>query len=99
MILLTGIFILSSCSQSFLDLYPETNVTSAIFYKTMTHFDQALNASYTRFRNIANNGLFMDEMRSDNAFIRSITVTVAHTIQLKNRACLLMMRYLQMGDR
>ncbi len=68
LIVLTGIFILSSCSQSFLDLYPETNVTSASFYKTMTHFDQALNASYTGFRNIANNGLFMDEMRSDNAF-------------------------------
>ena len=56
LIVLTGIFILSSCSQSFLDLYPETNVTSASFYKTMTHFDQALNASYTGFRNIANNG-------------------------------------------
>ena len=38
LIVLTGIFILSSCSQSFLDLYPETNVTSASFYKTMTHF-------------------------------------------------------------
>lgn len=67
-LLLSGILILFSCSESFLDLYPETNVTSASFYKTTDHFDQALNASYTGLRNIVNNGLFMDEMRSDNAF-------------------------------
>lgn len=66
-LIISLIFILS-CNSSFLDLYPETSVTSPNFYKTIDHFEQALNASYIGLRSIANNGLFMDEMRSDNAF-------------------------------
>lgn len=58
----------SSCSNSFLELYPETNVSAETFYKTADHFDQALIASYAGLRNIAQDGIFMDEMRSDNAF-------------------------------
>lgn len=58
----------SSCSNSFLEMYPETTISSNTFYKTAEHFDQALIASYTGFRNIAQDGLIMDEMRSDNAF-------------------------------
>lgn len=58
----------SSCSNSFLDLYPDTAITSQTFYKTADHFDQALIAAYTGFRHIAQDGLFMDEMRSDNTF-------------------------------
>lgn len=58
----------SSCSNSFLDLNPETNISSNTFYKNKSHFEQALIASYTGLRNIAYIGLFMDEMRSDNAF-------------------------------
>lgn len=60
--------LLLSCGESFLELYPETNMTSPNFYKTNDHFDQALNAAYTGVRNIVLNGLWMDEMRSDNAF-------------------------------
>ena len=59
---------LSACSNSFLELYPETSISSVTFYKTADHFDQALIASYTGLRNIAQDGIFMDEMRSDNAF-------------------------------
>lgn len=65
-ILLMG-FILA-CSESFLELYPEGNMTSPNFYKTQEHFDQALTAAYTGVRNIVTYGLWMDEMRSDNAF-------------------------------
>lgn len=68
LILLIFSFIFVSCSDSFLNLSPETNVTSTTFYKTKEHFDQALIAAYTGFRNIALDGLWMDEMRSDNAF-------------------------------
>lgn len=65
-ILSIGLFL--SCGDSFLELYPETNMTSPNFYKTTEHFDQALNAAYTGVRNIVTYGLWMDEMRSDNAF-------------------------------
>ncbi|MDY9918467.1 MAG: RagB/SusD family nutrient uptake outer membrane protein [Proteiniphilum sp.] len=67
-LLIVGVSVLFSCDEAFLDLYPETSITSPSFYKTMDHFDQALNATYTGLRNIAVNGMFMDEMRSDNAF-------------------------------
>lgn len=58
----------SSCNNSFLELNPDTNITSNTFYKTAEHFDQALVASYTAFRSIAQSGIIMDEMRSDNTF-------------------------------
>lgn len=59
---------LSSCSDDFLDLAPPTSLSSATFFKTEEHFNQALNASYERMRQIATSGIFMDEMRSDNTF-------------------------------
>jgi len=72
-ILLSGLIWLSSCDKDFLNLSPETSITSASFYKTATHFDQALNASYVAMRAIALNGIFMDEMRSDNTFFTIYT--------------------------
>ncbi|MCE2616015.1 RagB/SusD family nutrient uptake outer membrane protein [Phocaeicola oris] len=66
-LLLSGT-IISSCSSSFLELYPETAQSSGTFYRTADQFDQAMNAAYTGLRYIASDGLFMDEMRSDNAF-------------------------------
>jgi hypothetical protein len=63
-----GILGFSSCSEDFLNVYPETSVSSGTFYKTADHFDQALIASYEKLRSIALRGLYMDEMRSDNAF-------------------------------
>lgn len=65
---ISAAFVFSSCSNSFLELYPETSISAETFYKTADHFDQALIASYTGLRNIAQDGIFMDEMRSDNAF-------------------------------
>lgn len=72
-ILLPALIWLGSCKEDFLDLSPETSITSASFYKTATHFDQALNASYVAMRAIALNGIFMDEMRSDNTFFTIYT--------------------------
>jgi hypothetical protein len=64
---LAGIFSLASCSDSFLEIYPETSVSSNTFYKTPAHFEQALMGAYQRIRTLTANGMIMDEMRSDNA--------------------------------
>lgn len=57
-----------SCSDSFLEEYPDTTLSSGTFFKTKTHFDQAITAAYVGIRDIALDGIFDDEMRSDNAF-------------------------------
>lgn len=67
-ILFPGLMWLGSCKEDFLKLSPETAISSASFFKTTTHFDQAIVASYSGMRSIALNGVFMDEMRSDNTF-------------------------------
>ena len=72
-ILLPGLIWLGSCKEDFLNIYPETSITSVSFYKTATHFDQAITASYNGLRSIALNGVFMDEMRSDNTFFTIYT--------------------------
>ncbi|GAB3252499.1 RagB/SusD family nutrient uptake outer membrane protein [Larkinella harenae] len=66
--LLTATLGLSSCSDDFLNLAPPTALSSATFFKTEEHFNQALNSSYEPLRQIATSGIFMDEMRSDNTF-------------------------------
>ena len=58
----------SSCKKDFLNLVPDTSLSSASFYQNKTQFDQALVAAYAPLRGIVHTGLYMDEMRSDNAF-------------------------------
>lgn len=67
---IAGILCLSSCNKDFLNLAPETNLTDATFYKTESHFDLALVGVYQQLRGIIYPGIYMDEMRSDNAFFR-----------------------------
>ena len=67
-LLLAALMGLNSCSDDFLNLYPETSINSSSFYQTAEHFDQALIGSYEKLRPIAFNGIFMDEQRSDNTF-------------------------------
>ncbi len=57
-----------SCSENFLDLSPDTELTSSTFYKTEDHFKQTLSASYRVLRPIVLCGIYMDEMRADNTF-------------------------------
>lgn len=64
----TGLLALASCSEDFLNLSPDTSLSSATFFKTEAHFEQALTSAYERLRPIAYHGIFMDEMRSDNTF-------------------------------
>ncbi|MEX2335774.1 MAG: RagB/SusD family nutrient uptake outer membrane protein [Fulvivirga sp.] len=60
----------SSCSDDFLNLSPETNLTAAAFFETESHFDLALIGVYSQLRGIVTPGHYMDEMRSDNTFFR-----------------------------
>ena len=59
---------LGSCKKEFLNLSPETDISSATFYKTAQDFDQAIVGAYVSMRAIALKCVAMDEMRSDNTF-------------------------------
>lgn len=67
---LIGIFLLGSCSKDFLNIPPETISTETTFFKTESQFDQALVGAYQPLRQLVYPGLYMDEMRADNAFFR-----------------------------
>src|SRR3954453_11504888 len=64
---------LSSCKKDFLEIQPETTLTTPVFFKTQSDFQQAVNGAYaplrTLYYNAANNnssGYIMGEMHSDN---------------------------------
>lgn len=60
-------YVISACSESFLNLSPEGNLNEDIFFKTPEDFEQALVGAYEPLRSIANIAYLMDECRSDNA--------------------------------
>ena len=64
------VLMMSACSDDFLKLSPQTNLTSSTFYKTESHFDLALVGVYSQLRGIVSPGHYMDEMRADNTFFR-----------------------------
>lgn len=72
--LLAGAMMIS-CSESFLDLSPEHYSNEATFFKTESHFTQALNGVYERLRGVTGvQGWVIGEMRSDNThYIRNNT--------------------------
>ena len=43
-------FLLSSCTNDFLDIPSETTLSSAIYYKSQSDFEQAINGAYAPFR-------------------------------------------------
>lgn len=59
---------LGACSDDFLDLLPETSISSASFFENEDQFNQALIGAYSNLRGVAFMGIYMDEMRSDNTF-------------------------------
>ena len=59
---------LSACGDDFLDLVPETSISSASFFQNEDQFNQALIGAYSNLRGVAFAGIYMDEMRSDNTF-------------------------------
>ena len=58
-----------SCKKSFLDLPPETSISSTSFFKTTNDFTQAINGVYAGLRGLYETGYVMGEMRSDNAYL------------------------------
>jgi len=76
LIIITAAICLCSCNKDYLNLVPETSLSSASFFKDQTQFNQALTSAYTPLRTIVHTGIYMDEMRSDNTFF---------TVYLANR--------------
>ncbi|WP_162339695.1 RagB/SusD family nutrient uptake outer membrane protein [Cyclobacterium salsum] len=66
-----AILIMSSCSEDFLNLVPESSITSGNFYKTEDHFNQALVGAYASLRGAKGSiaSWTMGEMRSDNTHL------------------------------
>ena len=62
------LMILYSCKKDYLNLVPDTSLSSASFYQNTTQFQQALAGAYTNLRTIVHIGFYADEMRSDNTF-------------------------------
>ncbi|MDO6602833.1 RagB/SusD family nutrient uptake outer membrane protein [Arenibacter palladensis] len=67
-ILVLIVYSFNSCSENFLDVVPETSLSSESFFNTEDHFISALNATYVPLRNIYKGGNFwlLAEQRSDN---------------------------------
>lgn len=67
--LFLGLSLLLSCNKKdLLELAPQTNQSSATFFQSEQHFNQALTGIYAMLRSLPTYGVFMDEMRSDNTF-------------------------------
>lgn len=60
-------FISTGCQENFLSVVPETQLSSATFFKTESDFRQAVNAAYAPLRGIYNDRTWkLAEMHSDN---------------------------------
>ncbi|MPR34133.1 RagB/SusD family nutrient uptake outer membrane protein [Salmonirosea aquatica] len=61
--------LVSACDSKFLEIYPETSLSSATFFKTEADFQQAVNAAYVPLRSIVNDRAWLlGEMHSDNTY-------------------------------
>ena len=59
----------TSCKEDFLTVIPETNLSSATFFKKEADFQQAVNAAYVPLRSIVNDRAYLlGEMHSDNTY-------------------------------
>ncbi len=63
-----GLFLLSSCSQSFLELAPQTAVSVANFFVTEDDFSKAVTGTYRPLQSLYSDAYVMGEMRSDNTY-------------------------------
>ncbi len=60
---------LTSCQEGFLEILPETQLSSNTFFKTESDFVQAVNAAYAPLRPITNDRAWLlGEMHSDNTY-------------------------------
>lgn len=67
-IIIISTFGLKSCSSDFIEIAPQSSVTTGNFYKTQAQFDQALMGAYASLRDVKGSiaSWVMGEMRSDN---------------------------------
>lgn len=66
--LLSASLFLTSC-EDFLTVVPETQLSSATFFKNQNDFEQAVNAAYAPLRTITNDrSWLLSEMHSDNTY-------------------------------
>lgn len=70
-IMIISSLLLTACSEDFLELVPESSVTSGNFYQTEAQFNQALNGAYASVRGAKGSisAWTMGEMRSDNTHL------------------------------
>src|SRR5690606_40021066 len=68
-ILICCAFLFTTGCEDFLEIYPETSLSSETFFKTESDFDQGVNAAYAPLRSIANDRAWvLSELRSDNVY-------------------------------
>lgn len=63
------LFVITGCSESFLDLPSKTSLSTPIYYKSQSDFEQGINGAYAPLRTMYNNingAWAMGELRSDN---------------------------------
>lgn len=74
-LLITLVFVFASCSESFLDLYPETTLNEGNFYKSETEYILLTNGCYVSLRN-SEKGYhwIITELISDNIGIQNCIV-------------------------
>ncbi len=68
-VFLLAVFFMISCKESFLDISSQTELTTTVYYKTQSDFEQAINGAYAPLRSLYNGtaaAWTMGEMRSDN---------------------------------
>ena len=68
MLVIAGVIGFTSCTTDFLTRYPETAIVAETFYKTPSHFEQAIVGCYNSLRNLPAYAIMTDEMRDDNSF-------------------------------
>jgi len=60
---------LSACKDSFLEITPETALSTVTFFKTQSDFEQGVNAAYVPLRTLYNDRYYLlNEMHSDNTY-------------------------------
>lgn len=68
------VFILSSCTESFLNLYPDTTLNEGNFYRSETEYTLLANGCYVSLRNAEKNTHWvLSELISDNLGIQNCT--------------------------
>ncbi len=62
------LFCMLSACDNFLDIAPETSLSSDSFFRTQTDFEQAVGGIYAPLQGLYNQDWILNEMRSDNTF-------------------------------